>query len=146
MPFGLHKLKDTVGAGLCFSWQEEAQYWSCRESWALRGWTRVLSLPQQQCRGKVSGPKPGAGLRGAGHGEEPCILWTKGLHAHGSLRLILIAWHGCCCFVLRLSSSICSLRPLRDQVATQMPSSKSIVEFAQTILTITKKNFPEQWF
>lgn len=60
MPFGLHKLKDTVGAELRFSWQEEARYWSCRGSWALRGWTRVLSLPQQQCRGKVSGLKPGA--------------------------------------------------------------------------------------
>lgn len=58
--FGLHKLKGTVGAGLRFSWQEESRNWSCRESWPLRGWTRVLSPPHRQSRGKLSGPKPGA--------------------------------------------------------------------------------------
>lgn len=57
-----------------------------------------------------------------GHGAEPCLLWTKGLRAPGSLRLILIAWHGGCCFFLCLSSRICSLRSLRDQVAIGMPS------------------------
>lgn len=62
------------------------------------------------------------GLREAGHGAEPCLLWTKGLRAPGSLRLILIAWHGGCCFFLCLSSRICSLRSLRDQVAIWMPS------------------------
>lgn len=57
MPFGLHRLKDTVGAQFLFSWQEEAWNWSCRESWPPRGWTQALSLPQEQCRGKLSGPK-----------------------------------------------------------------------------------------
>lgn len=151
MPFGLHKLKDTVGARFVFSRQEEAWNWSCRERWPPRGWTRVLSLPQQQCRGKLSGPKPGAARLLVLDSEGLDTLRSRaycrqGLHAHGSLHLILIAFCGCCCCFLWLFSGICSPRSLRDHVDMWMPSSNSIVAFAQTTLTITKKIFLEQWF
>lgn len=111
MPFGLHKLKDTVRAGLRFSWQEEAWNWSCRESWATEGLaTEGLATSAQlisaaeQSKGKGTQARGSSaaytGLPGAGHGEELSFLWTEGLHAQGSLRLILIARCGLLRFLL----------------------------------------------